>query len=559
MRALRSIVCCGLLLLFAPRSRAATAIAVPPPSTVIDPQTWVDHDAQPIREPATRKPNLRGLQFHEAVVEPFTHAFDVPDKLLWLMRQVNGGTKPQSVNVNAFDEVPNSSWFTNRNHVKAWTPRQIRLGAGKEGQVPVPPYVIKSFKQDGVNPGFNIKDAAGQRWVVKFDPVGFPQLGSGADAVVSRLIYAAGYNVPHDVPFRFRRESLRIDSALAAGEHGALPFAEADLDSLLARGARDADGQSVAQASLFLTGKPIGPTDMHGRRRDDANDWYEHRDRRELRGLYVLMSWLDSWDTKDQQSLDTFIETQDSLGAVRHHLLDLGASLGAAAEGPKSLRTGYEYKVDWGWIALRMASLGFAVEPWRGTQQASGIPSVGSFESADFQPDRFKPLMPHPAFGRRTARDSYWGAKLVASFSVAQIAAAIDAAGYADPRAKPVLLRLLVERRDKVTGYWFSQVAPVDFFHVDGSTLRFSDLAVDTGQAPARAYSVRVLDSPRRRGAQRASARVSRVTAIELDELHPGDGTLALEVGIEGQNSAPATLHLVRSAGRWKVVRVVHG
>ncbi len=559
MRRLRLSLLCGLLLLSAARAHGAANVTAIPPRAAIDAQTWIDHDAQPIREPATRQPNLRSLQLHEAVVEPFTHAFDVPDKLLWLMRQVNGGTKPQSVNVNAFDEVPNSSWFTNRNHVKALTPGEVRVGAGKEGQVPVPPYVIKSCKQDGVNPGFNIKDAAGQRWVVKLDPVGFPQLGSGADAVVSRLIYAAGYNVPHDVPFTFRREALRIDSALAVGGHGALPFGEADLDSLLARSARDPDGRSFAQASLFLTGKPIGPTDMHGRRRDDANDWYEHRDRRELRGLYVLMSWLDSWDTKDQQSLDTFIGTQDSLGAVRHHLLDLGASLGAAAEGPKSLRTGYEYKVDWGWIALRLASFGFAVEPWRGTQQTTGIPSVGSFEVAHFQPDRFKPLLPHPAFGRRTARDSYWGAKLVASFSIAQIAAAIDAAGYADPRAKPVLLRLMMERRDKVTGYWFSRVAPVDFFHVDGSTLRFSDLAVDTGQAPARAYSVRLLDSHGRRGVHGESPRVSRETAIELDEFGPGNRTLALEVGIKGQDAVPATIHLVRSAGRWKVVGVVHG
>ena len=135
-------------------------------------------------------------------------------------------------------------------------------------------------------------------------------------------------------------------------------------DCLLAHGARSDDGRSYAQASLFLSGTPIGPIDMRGRRPDDPNDVYTHQDRRELRGLYVLMSWLNSWDTKDHQSLDTWIEgeAKDSTGAVRHHLLDLGASLGAAAGGPKKPRTGFENRVDWGWIGKRLIGLGLVGE-----------------------------------------------------------------------------------------------------------------------------------------------------------------------------------------------------
>jgi hypothetical protein len=538
---------CALLLLApaAPVARAADD-AVP-----VDARTWIDHDGQPpIRQPKEREKSLYGHQFREALIEPLSHAFDVPDKILWLTRQMTGGTKPQSVNLNQFDEVANSSWFTNRNHVRALTTAEIRLGASEDDLRPTPPFEVKSYKTSGVNPGFNIKDAKDKRWVVKLDPVGHPQIGSGADAIVSRLLHAAGYNVPHDVSFTFRRSDLTIDEDLRKGEDGAKPFLDEDLDSLLTYGARSDDGRSYGQASLFLSGTPIGHIDMRGRRPDDANDLYKHRNRRELRGLYVLMSWLNSWDTKDHQSLDTFVETKDSLGYVRHHLLDLGASLGAAAEGAKKERTGFEYRVDWGWTARRLFTLGFATEPWRFARQETGIPSVGNFESVIYQPDKFKPLMPHPAFGKRTDRDSYWGAKLVASFSDAQIEAAIDAVGYEDPRAKPVLLRLLRERRDKVARFWFDRVAPVDFFHVEGGVLRFRDLAVDKRLEPPRSYAVRV-----RSGARR----IVGETAIPLDGIAGGAQTIELEIGIEGHTADPATVELEKSGAGWTITRVVHG
>jgi hypothetical protein len=559
MRRPRVTLAALALLALAALADPRAARAADDPDVPVDRSTWTDHDGQPIRQPAEREKNLYGHQFREALVEPISHAFDLPDKILWLTRMMTGGTKPQSVNVNRFDEVPNSSWFTNRNHVRTLTPAQVRLGPLGEDLRPAPPYEIKSVKKHGVNPGFNIKDANDKRWVVKLDPPNHPQIGSGADAVVSRLLWAAGYNVPHDVSFTFRRSELTLDPDLARGEDGEPPFTAENLDTLLSRGAVAGDGRQYGQASLFLEGMPIGHIDMRARRPDDANDLYKHRNRRELRGLYVLMSWLGSWDTKDHQSLDTFVETKDSLGYVRHHLLDLGAALGAAAEGPKALPTGYEYKVDWGWIGRRLVTLGFVTEPWRKADQETGIPSLGNFESAAYEPDRFKTLMPHPAFGKRTARDSYWGAKLVASFSDAQIAAAIDAAGYEDPRVKPLLHRLLVERRDKVARHWFERVAPVDWFHVEGGTLRFRDLAVDRGLAPPRSYAVRVRSSSGERAGGASRRQVVPTTAVPLDGLAGGARQLELEVGIEGQPADPATVELERSGEGWTVVRVVHG
>lgn len=542
MRALKA-----LLLLAALAAPAQAAKKPSLPEQPVDPTTKVDHDAQPIPIPAEREKSLYAHQFREALIEPLSHFLDIPDRLM----EVSGGWKKEAANVNAYDEVANSAWFTNRNHVRALTPEQIRLGMLGKELVPTPPYTIKSRKSGGVNPGWQMKDAAGKRWVVKLDPPGYPQIGSGADVVVGRLLWAAGYNVSHDVSFAFKREDLKIDDDLKKGSKDAPPFGDADLDTMLLRGARDAQGRLVGQASLFLEGKPVGTIDMRSKRPDDPNDIYRHRHRRELRGLYAMCSWLGSWDTKDQQSLETFIETKDSLGFVRHNLLDYGASLGAAAEGPRPPERGYEYTLDGKWSLVRLVTLGFVREPWRKTEKPVTIPSLGRFESEVYNPDGFKSLQPHPAFRERTDADEYWGAKLVASFSDAQVAAAIDAAGYQDPRVKPALLKVLLARRDKLVRYYFDRTAPLDFFTIEGSTLKFRDLAVDRGLSAARTYEVAIdgLDRDRRQPLN--------ATSLELP-APKGEGEAKLEFRIAGSHAAPVEVHLTAEGGSWKIARVRH-
>ena len=45
-------------------------------------------------------------------------------------------------------------------------------------------------------PGSPSPTRAARRYFVKFDPPGLPELGTGAEAVVTRLFHALGYNVP---------------------------------------------------------------------------------------------------------------------------------------------------------------------------------------------------------------------------------------------------------------------------------------------------------------------------------------------------------------------------
>jgi len=528
---------------------AAPSLAKEDPRRLpVENTTWVDHDGQPIPAPKKREISLYSYMFRQALVEPISHAFDIPDKMLRVAAVFGVDRKRQAANVNAYDEVSNSTWFTNRNHVKFVSPGAIRTGPF-EGVQPAKPWTVTDVKVGGYNIGFQIKDAEGQKWLVKLDPKNSPQLGSGAGTVVSRLVWAAGYNIALYQSVTFRREDLVFQTQIASAKDvatGDPPITEAGLTDLLSRGARSEDGRYFASASLFLPGKPAGPLDLHGRRHDDPNDWYRHKNRRELRGLFVFYSWLNNWDVKDQQTLDMYGKADTPSAHLTHYLLDVDGSLGAAAEGAKPLPYGYEMRVDFPWMMKRVVTLGFVHEPWRTAPQETGIPSAGNFAAKGFNPKRWKPLEEVPSFRKMTNRDGYWGAKVVASFSDAQIAAAIDAAHYEDPRAVQYLTQTLIERRDTIARYWFSRVAPLDFFQVQGGALRFRDLALDLGLTEPRQYEVEI-----------EGGKHARLTSTTMD-LPSTASELSMTLSIAGSKAAPVKVDLKRNGSNWVVARVRH-
>lgn len=520
----------------------------------IDPSTAVDHDARRIPPPEERDPNLVAHLYRESIVEELSRIFDIPDKIIWALGPFGVHSEAGAANVNSMDEVPNSTWFTNRNHIRSLPPEAIRKGPG-DGVKPEPPYVIKSMKKGGITPGFQIKDKNDNRWVVKLDAPGYPQAGSGAAVVSSRLIWAAGYPFSHDQTLTFKRSDLTIDDDLKQGKDGESPLSDVELDYILGLGANAPDGTQYAAASLFLKGQPVGPFEFRGRRDDDPNDWYQHKNRRELRGLWVFYSWINNWDVKDHQSLDTFIEDEEdsTKGYVQHHLLDASGSLGASGQGTKDPYVGYEKRIDFGWITKRLLSLGFAVEPWRRIPQDSGIPSVGNFTAAGFDPDGWEPMQDMPPFREMDLGDIYWGAKLVASFSDAQIEAAIDAAEYQDERAAEYLCEALRERRDAIAREWFGRVAPLDFFSVTGGNVRFRDLSVDIGIEAPREYIARVTKA----GSKSAEASRLRTGAFPLSLLGDGNAASVL-LSVAGSKALPVRVELRRDGNTWSIWRVRH-
>jgi hypothetical protein len=145
----------------------------------------------------------------------------------------------------------------------------------------------------------------------------------------------------------------------------------------------------------------------------------------------------------------------------------------------------------------------------------------------------------------------------VASFSNAQIAAAVEAAQYDDPRARDYLVRNLIVRRDKIARYWFGRVAPLDFFSVQDGTLHFRDLAVDLGLVDARAYDVEVKSA----GGRVPGSRRAHLSSTELPLMNLGDGPshLSLDISVAGSRAMPAHVEVTRKNSVWVVSRVRHG
>jgi hypothetical protein len=313
-------------------------------------------------------------------------------------------------------------------------------------------------KSQGVTPGFQIKDSNGDRFIIKFDPPDYPQLATGAEAIATRLFWAAGYNVPENVLVTFRPEDLDIDPK--ATTHDVLgrerPFTAFQLQAILNAVARNRDGSIRCVASRFLKGKPLGPFKYIGRRRDDPEDRIPHELRRELRGMWTMAAWVDHADVRGANSLDMWV-TENGRSFVRHYLIDFGSALGSRGLGPRSFVTGTEYYLDYNVAMRQIGTLGLRPFEWEAVVDP-GIPSVGHVESVVFDPVHWRPDYPNPAFDERTKQDCEWGARIVAAFTDEQIRAAVEEAQYSDPRATEYMTRVLIERRDKIARAWLGRL-----------------------------------------------------------------------------------------------------
>jgi hypothetical protein len=97
-------------------------------------------------------------------------------------------------NLNTIDEVPDSSWFTNR--VVARTLTIDELVRGPVAGAPPDPssWVIIREKSVGVHPGITAKDANGESWFLEFDPKYYPEAATAAVVMATKFFWALGYN-----------------------------------------------------------------------------------------------------------------------------------------------------------------------------------------------------------------------------------------------------------------------------------------------------------------------------------------------------------------------------
>ncbi len=456
------------------------------------PIVWHEDDRRDISKPAPRDPNDITAALDASLFRPLGRVLN-PARLVRGVGTAFGGQPAHAAaNPNALDEVPNSTWFTNRLGLFALSPSDVAAGPHLGGAPDTTaPLVVFSAKTEGVTPGFNVRDTQGHRYVVKFDPPGYPSSTTAADIIVGRILHAAGYNVPHDAIVPLRRDQLVVaEGVMFTPEDGdERAMTESDLDAILDRVERSPDGTWRALASRFLPGEDLGPFDWRGRRKDDPNDRVNHEDRRELRGFRMFAAWLCHYDTKQGNTLDMFVE-EDSRHFVRHYFIDFASALGTGARGPVPTAC-HEYTADIGLSLGRTLALGLWEDPWRRMRRPEGLSEIGRFQSESFHPMAFKPLEPNAAFANFTARDGYWAAKIISAFTDAHLAALVAQGQYDNPDAADWILHVLAERRDIITRNFFDRIPPVDFFRVDDTALRFHDLGTERGLYPDGATSYR--------------------------------------------------------------------
>ena len=366
--------------------------------------------------------------------------------------------------MNTLDEVPDSSWFTNRIGVRDLTLTEIARGPNKFERLDATDWtVVRGKGPGGFHPGFVAQHPGdpGQVFQLEVDPVDHPQMATGAELIGTLVYHALGYHVEDVYAIRVDPARIKIsEKATIRDASGRRPFNQRDLDSILRLGARDREGRVYFSATRFHDGEPVGNFQYHGTRSDDPNDIHPHEHRRELRANHVFAAWLAHDDSRSVNTLDLLVEA-NGRKHVRHYMYDFGAILGSATRFAEPPSSNHETYLDKDASFAALASLGLAIPRYLRVPRADGPPSAGAFDSTSFDPVRWKANYPNPAFGNMRPDDAFWGARLVARFSDDAIRTIVDQVRFDDPRAAAHITRVLIERRDAITRIWLNGVNPI--------------------------------------------------------------------------------------------------
>src|SRR5262249_23541179 len=167
----------------------------------------------------------------------------------------NGEYLP-SQGINTVDEVPDSTWYTNRHARHRMSLEELKRGTGNSAPPAPGKWNIIAAKNEGVTPGFRIRDAAGRQYFIKFDPLSNPEMASAADVITSKFFYALGYNVPENYVVYFDRSQIAIDEGAMLKDHTGRkrPIHNNDVDEMLLKAPRRPDGKYRAMASTVISG-----------------------------------------------------------------------------------------------------------------------------------------------------------------------------------------------------------------------------------------------------------------------------------------------------------------
>jgi hypothetical protein len=498
-----------------------------------------------------------GVQYREIDL-----AYDTLENLFYTPG--DRATNVRALSINTVDEVPDSTWFTNRLGAVSLTSADLVKGPASGTGPAAGPWTVVSAKNDGVSPGFTVRDSAGEVWFIKFDPPGYPAMATGTEVVVSRLFWGLGYHVPEVHLASLSIDSLTIDEQARitqpSGRKRGLKMSDVKL--ALRRAHRDADGSYRVVASKALPGRVVGGFRFYGTRSDDPNDVIPHEHRRELRGYGTFAAWLNHVDSKSINTLDTVVD-EGGRQVVRHHLLDFGSAIGSAGVYPRATYEGWEYLVEGKKTLAGMPSFGFYIKDWR-TMPVYEAKSVGRFPSDNSQwdPEEWKPRYANTAF--RTARmdDKFWAARRLQALTDEMLNTLISAGRFNDPHSEEMLSKFLIERRNAIVRRYLPAVNPVVNVKLsaDGS-LTFENAAVAAGVASAPAeYVVKWSKFDNTQGVAATIGETNATTtSVAAPKGLPSAAGAYIRVDIAAKGGSeswaePAQAYFQRSASGWTLV-----
>jgi hypothetical protein len=506
------------------------------------PTLWADDDRRPYapRPETSYVPKYWDGADH-ILFQPLSHMFLLE-------------TSHPAVDVNAFDEVPDSSWFVNRLSRHPMTAEEIARGACS-GQSPEAdlPWTVVAAKSDGDNPGFQITTRSGIRYLLKFDNKSQWERASAADVVGSRLYFAAGFQAPCNRVVYFRPADLQLPEKPLQGADGK-PLTSEGIRKMLEGLPVEQDGTMRSLASQWLPGKYLGPWNYEGVRGDDPNDAVPHQNRRELRGSRLLAAWISHHDARSMNTLTMWADDGAGRGHVEHYMLDWGDTLGGLVQVGSdstgsmdrlSRRIGHTYYIDFGAIATDFFTFGALERPWERAHYGPAGKIFGYFNDEDFVAEDWKVGYPNPAFSNMTEEDGAWMARIVARFDDEAISAVVREARLTSPLARSELARILRGRRDKILQRYLTRLSSLTDARLENRTLCVHDRAVDAGLPAAPRFSARIWFSPTSYGDLTVERRSDGELCTVLPSLR-GQRIVDLSTGRSGQG--PLRVHVQESS-----------
>jgi hypothetical protein len=470
---------------------------------------WQDTDRTPVHVKCEKRPNDENPHHVACAPKPYVSplVWDAADNSVFrpLAKLFAVDPPGEAPNVNAFDEVPDSAWFQNRIGKRRPTREELLRGACTaeemlDGETAAPgSWVIDQGKPNGATPGFRIKVDGKQKYMLKTDSLEQPERPTAASAIGAAIYHAVGYNTSCEQIVYFTRDVFTLKPGLIATDNSGLPrpFDERALELVFKQAARRG-AKLRMQASAWLPGYLLGPFRYEGTRTDDPNDVIPHEERRDLRGGRLVAAWLNHFDAREQNTMDSWIASDpkvkdSSPGYVRHYYLDTSDSFGSEwADDGISRRLGRSYLLDFGDIGADFVTFGAVTRSWEEAKRTPGYELFGYYHYRDFDPEGWKNEYPNPAFSRATERDNAWMARILARFERADIEALVTLGKFSRPEHAEFLTEVLEQRLVKILERYLLRLSPLADLRVEqGDRLCAKDLARARAVRPASAFRYR--------------------------------------------------------------------